>query len=471
MSTPSLITVSNGQEFFRIELGDLASALQDGFYRPLERGLTIVGNAQHLFEIPLTDVDAAKADGYQDLLEVEREVGVAAPPPPVRLATHVATAVATPEIQPIDAQEMLMQSASRAEQEEEEERLAREEELAEAEGLGWYKVYLRQWFMARQEYLKRQFGSHSISIAIHVAILLLLASLVMVNDNEPKGLVLSASPASEDVVQEVILEPDLDVTDPTEQEEADSPPEAEEVEMAMTEAVTAPNFMAAISGDSIKPPTIASKSPGTGENESKKKSSVFGTKTTATDYVFVIDNSNSMQRGRFETAINELTIAVKSLNRKQRFYVMFYSDTAYGMFYPRPVKNLVYATNDNKQLLFQWLRYVQLCLKTNGKEALEAAFAFKPDVIYILGDGAFTDGAAKHFSSKPKGKTIVHTRGMEVSPKNSKGFAAIAKRHGGKYLDVGVAPGAVALWQRNPRPRNNKSNGVWGITLGAGKKK
>ena len=44
-----MITVSNGLEFFRINASDLPNAISEGFYRPLERGMTIVGNASHLF--------------------------------------------------------------------------------------------------------------------------------------------------------------------------------------------------------------------------------------------------------------------------------------------------------------------------------------------------------------------------------------------------------------------------------------
>ena len=422
------------------------------------------------FEIPLSDVEAAKADGYRDLLEHERGVGaspVVAVARPQRIVPHVApvTVAAKPELPNADPASSLAESIDREEQEAEEERLRREQELEEAEGVKYYMVLLNHWFADRKEMIQREMGTHGISIAIHVAILLILASLFLPG-KEKKGLVLEAGPAmDEETIEEVVLEPELDITDPTEVTESEAPPEAAEVEMAMTEAVTVPNFMAAISGQAAKPPGEPSKDPGNGIKVSKKKSSVFGTKTTATDYVFVIDNSNSMQRGRFETALNELMIAVNGLNKKQRFYVIFYSDTAYGMMYPNPVTNLVYATEPNKQKLYAWLTTIQLCLKTNGREALQAAFDFKPDVIYVLGDGAFTDGAARYFSEQSKSKTVLHTRGMEVSPGNAKQFAALAKNHGGTYMDVGVAPGAVQLWQRNPRPRNNKSNGVWGITL------
>ena len=465
---PSTVTVSNGEEFFRISPVDLDSATADGFYRPIQRGLTIVGNSEHLFEIPLSDVNAAKSDGYRDLLERERQQLAKAPIP---LATAVASSSARANAPTVFNDEeygdadQLLSSVTQAEMEEEEARLAREQELEEAEGFRWYVVFLRHWLAARRAFLERQLGSHGISLAIHAAIFLLLASLVLVDDKKEEGLVLESSSVAEEVVQEVIIEPSLDITDPTEVEETDAPPESEEVEMALTEAVEAPNFMAAISGDSIKPPAVPSKDSGNGKAKPKKRSSVFGTKTTATDYVFVIDNSNSMTRGRFETALNELMIAVRALNKKQRFYVIFYSDTAYGMMYPNPVQGMQPATEINKQQLFYWLNHVQLCLKTNGKEAIQAAFELNPDVIYVLGDGAFTDRASQHFSAKPRTKATLHTRGMEVSPQNAKQFERLAKAHGGTYKDVGVAPGAAELAKRNPRKRNNIRSGVWGITL------
>ena len=112
-----------------------------------------------------------------------------------------------------------------------------------------------------------------------------------------------------------------------------------------------------------------------------------------------------------------------------------------------------------------------MCQKTNGKEAIQAAFDIKPDVIYVLGDGAFTDNAGKYFASQPKTKTVLHTRGMQVSSSLAKTFAALAKKHGGNYKDVGVLPAAAALAKRNPRPRLKTRTGPWGLELQAKQKK
>ena len=219
----STVTVSNGVEFFRISSGDLQSASEDGFYRPIQRGLTIVGNDEHLFEIPLSDLNAAKSEGYRDLLESERKQLASAPTP--------LAAVATSADQPTSADQLDMSAVSggelstktltkatamlgkfsaasrKSKWKRKKIGLNSEQELEEAEGMQWYMVYLRQWLAARRIFLETQLGSHGISLAIHAAVILLLASLVLVDEKRKDGLVLSASPASEEVIQDVIIEP------------------------------------------------------------------------------------------------------------------------------------------------------------------------------------------------------------------------------------------------------------------------
>jgi len=70
----SMITVSNGQEFYRIPVTDLDEAKQDGFYVPAEVQRTIVSDGTELFEVPLADVAEAQRDGFRDILVGERAV-------------------------------------------------------------------------------------------------------------------------------------------------------------------------------------------------------------------------------------------------------------------------------------------------------------------------------------------------------------------------------------------------------------
>ena len=205
------VTISNGEEFYRIDPTDLTSAEADGFYRPIQHGLTIVGNREHLFEIPISDVAAAKAGGYRDLLESEREPAAPTipgqPPRVIKRSTAVAGA-AGPE------QNLLLNGLSQAEQEQEEARLQAEQELAEAEGWRRFVLATRMWLEARHEVLLRHIRGNSVSIVIHVAVFLILASLVLVTEKEQE-VMLTASTTTREVVQEIIIEPEpLEITEP-----------------------------------------------------------------------------------------------------------------------------------------------------------------------------------------------------------------------------------------------------------------
>lgn len=68
------ITVSDGEDFFRIPLTDLEEACADGFYVPALSERTIVSDGEQLFEIPCEDLAEAQADGFWDLMAAERDV-------------------------------------------------------------------------------------------------------------------------------------------------------------------------------------------------------------------------------------------------------------------------------------------------------------------------------------------------------------------------------------------------------------
>jgi hypothetical protein len=191
----------------------------------------------------------------------------------------------------------------------------------------------------------------------------------------------------------------------------------------------------------------------------------FGARSRGDEFVFVVDNSNSMTRGRFETALIELMRTVNAMSPSQRFYVIFFSDTAYRMFHPEPATGLIPATDSNKRRLQSWLGTVQLCLRTDGEEAMQAALALSPDVIYILGDGAFTDKTTQKLTAPHNRRIPIHTLGMEVDPAGARQLQAIAEANGGTYRLVGASPAARMLAAQNPLPRNNVRGSVWGLKL------
>lgn len=190
----------------------------------------------------------------------------------------------------------------------------------------------------------------------------------------------------------------------------------------------------------------------------------FGQSTAGQRFVFVIDNSNSMHKGKFETALHELELAVGQMTPNQLFYVVFFSDTAYPLFHPQSAETFVPATPGNKDKLHEWLYHVEMCLHTNALKAVQKAISLNPDVIYLLGDGAFTDKTGEFLMGLPGGPQI-HVCGMEVKDKDAAGFKAISDKFQGTYKDVGIHPEQAKEAEARPRPRNNKRGPVWGLEL------
>ncbi len=197
----------------------------------------------------------------------------------------------------------------------------------------------------------------------------------------------------------------------------------------------------------------------------KAAASFFGTKSQGNRFVFICDNSNSMGRGKFETTLDELMKSVNSMSEKQFFYVIFFSDTAYGLFHPQTSPNMVRATPENKEKLRAWLYTVEMCLRTKGEAAATAALNFNPDVIYILGDGNFTDKTGQMLTAPHNRRTVINTFGMRVNAAGEKELSAIAAANNGVFKRVDVSPAAVAMAKQNPIKKNNKRGPVWGIDL------
>jgi hypothetical protein len=199
--------------------------------------------------------------------------------------------------------------------------------------------------------------------------------------------------------------------------------------------------------------------------------SFFGVKTKGRRFMFVVDNSNSMNNGKFETAVMELQKSISKLNYNHEFFIVFYSDTAYPLFYPRSAKTWVKATPENREKLRYWLQDVQRCLQTRGIKALTTAFGMKPDVIYLLGDGSFTDKAVPATLGFEDTRVVVHTMGFGMKDAARSGFEKIATKFRGNFHEVAVTPKMREYSKQVNRPKNNQKNGVWGIKLGEGKKK
>jgi hypothetical protein len=194
-----------------------------------------------------------------------------------------------------------------------------------------------------------------------------------------------------------------------------------------------------------QPPAPGSPRPATrptpaadGEPENDgSRAKFFGAKVEGTRIVYLVDSSNSMKNGKFTKAAEELMKSVKGLSERQKFYVLFFSDTMHPMFEPDAPADMVPATWLHVRRLERMVGEMQMQKGTNAKEAAQRAFELKPDVIYILSDGAFTDRTRPFLMRENTAtKVPIHTIGFRTSERGEDALQAISDRYGGTYTEV-----------------------------------
>jgi hypothetical protein len=100
---------------------------------------------------------------------------------------------------------------------------------------------------------------------------------------------------------------------------------------------------------------------------------------------FVCDGSR-WQKNKIEDLADDLLDAVESLMPEQQVSIIFFADDkAYG---PNDGKPLP-ATDDNKRLIKDWLKRVELGDAPTPIAGLKRAFDVKPDTIVFITDGQF----------------------------------------------------------------------------------
>lgn len=323
------------------------------------------------------------------------------------------------------------------------------------------------------------------STVIHSTLLIVLATMSFVSFVDPPFF-LSAAIHEGDLQSERISEMPLTQFDPIEletdllSEESLEETIAEPIELvSFTEAaptVSDALLSGALLGHSAEmaasPPGGGNTKDGKGAGKGKTKTGkvrFFGSESVGDRVVFIVDNSGSMQRGRMETTLMELDRAVQSLSYSQSFYVIFYSDQVYPMFFPASVEELLPATRKNKRKLSAWLPSIEICLGGRLLDAMELAATLDPQVVYLLSDGdirservmdALTETEAWPFT--------IHTLGMGArSEKHAMNLAAIAQANGGGFRLVTAHPQAVLRSQRRPIRYHREQGEVWGSRVQA----
>lgn len=172
---------------------------------------------------------------------------------------------------------------------------------------------------------------------------------------------------------------------------------------------------------------------GAGENDRQGQGRVtfFGKEVQANSVAFVIDASKSMSGTRFQRARTELLNALSKLKPDQRFFVVFYTNETYPMFFPDNTIELIPAEERNLRRVFNWIEQSQVQGGTQPQFAMALTLKLKPDVVFFLSDGDIpieTQGIVKYHNAGSAVHTI--TFGSDVGARIMR---QIALRNGGEY--------------------------------------
>jgi len=135
--------------------------------------------------------------------------------------------------------------------------------------------------------------------------------------------------------------------------------------------------------------------------------SFFGLQAAGGKFVFVVDYSGSMKKdARLDAAKAELVRAIRALDRKMTFYIIFFDH----MHKPMPAASLTRATEVNKRRYLGWVSAIRAGGGTDPTAAMTQALSLKPHAIWLLSDGNFDPAIAKAIGRLNPGRKVqIHT--------------------------------------------------------------
>ncbi|WP_146457946.1 vWA domain-containing protein [Rubripirellula tenax] len=289
------------------------------------------------------------------------------------------------------------------------------------------------------------------SAVMHVVALLVLAGIGLKTHTPKDQVALSASAtsASETAIENFEIEtseavPETEVADPM---ASDTEFEISPIgELAVTQfspdaAPTAPTSMASLSSSASSAASAMSM-----KSVSNKKMEFCGVEGGGNHFVYLVDSSGSMHEA-FDSAIEALLGSIDLLTPDQRFYVIVYDKKPDYMRLSDPnvdEPRSVFATDENKQALKRWVRRVTRDLGWAPYEPVKFALEMRPDVIFLLSDGEFTqkfedmlaeENVVTNLFGDSKPISIIHTIAYH-SKVGESGMKRIAKQHGGQFRYV-----------------------------------
>jgi hypothetical protein len=167
----------------------------------------------------------------------------------------------------------------------------------------------------------------------------------------------------------------------------------------------------------------------------------FGTPERASSFAYVVDRSGSMaNRGALELAKAELLASLRRLPPQARFCVLFYNIEPRSLIDPEGPTVLVPASPASQELVRARLAQIDAEGGTNHARALRAAFAARPEVVFLLTDGFHMTREQAQTIRDEAGTTRIHVVefGLGPAPEPSGAVRWLAGSTGGTYRYVDI---------------------------------
>ncbi len=166
----------------------------------------------------------------------------------------------------------------------------------------------------------------------------------------------------------------------------------------------------------------------------------FGQAGTAHKVVYVVDLSASLMT-QMDEIIREMNASVKALLPTQQFHIVLAMPQELR---EMPAKRLVPAIGTSKAAAFDFIKVMNETPRpgmADPIEAMRAAFAVQPELIYFLSDGDYPAIEAEFEQAlrqlNPLGAVRITTIGFDPSPGPRALLQRIAAQHGGNCRLVG----------------------------------
>jgi hypothetical protein len=184
----------------------------------------------------------------------------------------------------------------------------------------------------------------------------------------------------------------------------------------------------------------------------------FGVPAVGRRFAFILDISGSMEMNdRWGACVRQVAVAFENLTADSEMFVVLFSD---HLVVPTERAEWLPATDENKQRILEWLEHINPGGGTYPKPAFDLVFSSpsgKPDVIYFLTDGLFTEPSPERLARLCSGgdtgilasvkelfirsdtnvpdHTVIHTLTLDDASGASI-CKKIAKATGGQYAHV-----------------------------------